>query len=492
VPSHDPERPNVLVILTDDQGAWALGAAGNDEIRTPNLDRLADQGMRFENYFCTSPVCSPARATLLTGRIPSQHGVHDWISAGNSTCEPARDGELIEYLQDQTGYTDVLAEHGYDCAMSGKWHLGDCHQPQKGFTFWRAHARGGGDYYHAPMVKNEKDVYFETRYITDVITDNALEFLQEERWSEQPFCLSVHYTAPHSPWNRGQHPPEIFESYYRDCPFESVPDEPQNPWAKQHPNRGFFESPERRREMLSGYYAAVTAMDAAVGRLLAWLDRNALAGNTLIFFTSDNGMNMGHHGICGKGNGTWPLNMYDTSVKVPAIMCRPGHVPAGVVCREMLSHYDWMPTLLDYLGLENPVAGELPGRSFAPILRTGQGTGRNEVVAFHEYGPVRMIRTPDWKYVHRYPDGPHELFDLSADPGERANLFGQAGQEERTRNLRERLDAWFERYVDPEVDGTTKNVRGRGQVGLATEDALGREPFAQDWTPWWRPGHEPK
>jgi arylsulfatase A-like enzyme len=125
---------NILFILSDDQGAWAMGCAGNDEIETPNLDRLAETGMRFENFFCASPVCSPARATLLTGRIPSQHGIHDWLAAGNTTAayEPERNGELTEYLVGQPGYTDYLAAAGYDCGISGKWHLGDSHHAQKG------------------------------------------------------------------------------------------------------------------------------------------------------------------------------------------------------------------------------------------------------------------------------------------------------------------------------------------------------------------------
>ncbi len=141
--SLDPARPNILVVLVDDQGAWAMGCAGNDEIQTPTLDRLARTGTLFSNFFCVSPVCSPARASILTGRIPSQHGVHDWIRAGSATDEPDKGGRLIEYLAGQTGYSDVLAANGYTCGISGKWHMGDSHHPQKGFSFWEVHARGG-------------------------------------------------------------------------------------------------------------------------------------------------------------------------------------------------------------------------------------------------------------------------------------------------------------------------------------------------------------
>src|SRR5262249_42696166 len=128
-----PKRPNVIVILTDDQGCWAMGCAGNREIRTPHLDRLAATGTRLDNLFCVSPVCSPARASLLTGRIPSQHGVHDWIRGGNIAGDLGPGSRPLRYLQGLTGYTDVMAAHGYACGLSGKWHLGDSASPQHGF-----------------------------------------------------------------------------------------------------------------------------------------------------------------------------------------------------------------------------------------------------------------------------------------------------------------------------------------------------------------------
>ena len=137
--NHDKKHPNIVFILTDDQGYWALGCNGNDEIITPNIDKLAEEGARFENFYCASPVCSPARASLLTGRIPSQHGVHDWIREGNTGPNS------IEYLKGMRGYTDDLADAGYQCALSGKWHLGNSIVPQKGFQLWYVHQRGGGE-----------------------------------------------------------------------------------------------------------------------------------------------------------------------------------------------------------------------------------------------------------------------------------------------------------------------------------------------------------
>ena len=469
--SRDPARPNVVFILTDDQGCWAMGCAGNPEIRTPNLDRLAREGIRFENFFCTSPVCSPSRASFLTGRIPSQHGVHDWIAGGNEV-----DG--IEYLEGQPGYTDILAANGYTCGISGKWHLGDSLNPQKSFSHWFIHPRGGGAYMNGEMIRHG-DVIRVPGYLTDAITDDALGFAEVHADGDQPFYLSLHYTAPHSPWI-DQHPQDIVDSY-DDCAFESCPQEPLHPgmafydfqFSKHVVDRHGNDIPVR--EYLKGYFAAVTAMDASVGRVLTRLDELGLRKNTLVFFTSDNGFNCGHHGIWGKGSATFPLNMYDTSVKVPAIASHPGRIPEGQVCEALLSGYDFMPTLLEYLGLPNPEAGKLPGRSFAPLLMGRENEGHDHVVVYDEYGPTRMVRTKDWKYVHRYPYGPHELYDLANDPGERINLLTderllaqvEGDRDEIVVSLKARLEEWFAQYVDPMLDGTREAVGGRGQINLA-------------------------
>lgn len=478
MPSRDATRPNILFVLSDDQGYWAMGCAGNAELRTPHLDRLARTGIRLDNLYCASPVCSPARASLLTGRIPSQHGVHDWLRAGNSPAEPDKGGRLTEYLRGMTGYTDILAAQGWTCGFSGKWHLGDCPHPQKGFSFWDVHARGGGPYYNAPMIRDGQEVAVPG-YVTDVITDNALRFLESQRDAAEPFYLGVHYTAPHSPWDRANHPADLYASYYDHCPFASTPVEPRHPWQINSAPQG--SDPEARRAILSGYFAAVTAMDANIGRLLDWLETHGLRENTLVFFTSDNGMNMGHHGIYGKGNGTFPQNMYETSVKVPGLLSRPGWAPQGVVAGEMVSHYDVMPTLLDVLGLPHPEAERLPGRSVAHLLRGEPGPERDVVVIYDEYGPVRMIRTREWKYVHRYPYGPHELWDLANDPGETRNLIDDPTYARRVEELKGELEAWFVRYVDPMLDGTKEPVTGKGQLGLAGPAGQGERAFAGDW-----------
>lgn len=478
--SMDPGRPNIVFILSDDQGEWALGSSGNSEIITPNLDRLAAEGMRFDHFFCVSPVCSPARASLLTGRIPSQHGVHDWIREGNVGAE------AVEYLQGLKGYTEVLADNGYVCGISGKWHLGASDRLQQGFSFWYVHQRGGSSYYNTPMVKDGRLIN-ETKYITTAITDEAIGFIERQAADEAPFYLSIHYTAPHSPWI-GNHPQQFID-LYEDCPFETCPQGEAHPWAiwADAPDAPTKDTLANPREQLKGYYAAVTAMDMNIGRVLDRLDALGLADNTLVIFTSDNGFNCGHHGIWGKGNGTFPLNMYDTSIKVPFLIRHPGRIPAGRVCSDMVSGYDFMPTLLDYVGLPVPDSDKLPGGSFAELLKdAASGSGpRERVVVYDEYGATRMIRTKEWKYVHRYPYGPDELYDLLEDPAETSNRIDDEQCQAVARAMKANLEEWFLRYVEPGRDGTKERVSGNGQLSLSGIRSGGKEPFhplGETWT----------
>ena len=478
--SREPARPNILFILSDDQGAWAMRCAGNEEMVTPNLDRLAASGVRFDNFFCASPVCSPARASILTGRIPSQHGVQDFLRAGNSRHLDNDDAE-IDYIAGQPTYVELLAQAGYECGLSGKWHLGHSALQRAGFAFWEVHAAGGGPYYNAPMFL-DGEFRRQEGYVSDIITDNALAFLDGQLGGDAPFSLNVHYTAPHAPWGREHHPVATFDEFHENCAFDSLPVEPMHPaqLAKEETAATIGDTPANRRLALSGYFAAVTEMDRNIGRLLDWLEANGLRENTLVVFNADNGMNMGHHGIWGKGNGTYPPNMYDTAVKVPALMSRPGYAPQDLVCDKLLSQYDFMPTLLGYAGVDNPYADGLPGRDFSAVLR-GESLGDEAAVfAFDEYGPTRMIRARNWKYVHRHAEGePNELYDLGADPGETRNLAGSAAHAEREAALRAELLGWFGRYADEVMDGSKQRVFGRGQVGLVGSDAYPK-PFADD------------
>ncbi len=307
-------------------------------------------------------------------------------------------------------------------------------------------------------------------YITDAITDDGLEFI--ERHKERKFYVSLHYTAPHSPWTG--HPRDIVASY-DDCPFESCPQEPLHPGAGPLTRASYGN-----RELLKGYFVAVTAMDENIGRIIKKLEDLNLREKTLIVFSSDNGFSCGHHGFWGKGNGTFPLNMYENSIKVPMIFSHPGTLPDGHVVDVMASQYDFMPTLLDCIGLERIQNDSLPGQSFLSALQGTATDGHEKIVIFDEYGPVRMIRTREWKYVHRYPYGFHELYDLVHDPFERNNLIDDASKTALIKELRNQLVSWFEKYVDPRMDGTRFPVTGSGQKHRVQDDISGENCFYAD------------
>lgn len=469
------KKPNIVFILSDDQGFYSLGCLNNSELKTPNLDKLAKKGILFSNCYCVSPVCSPARASILTGCIPSRHGVHDWIRAGNinpnnhnlSQEEKAHYDYLIEhkaikYLDGLPTYTKVLNDNGYECALSGKWHLGDSVNPQCGFTHWYTIGKGGCNNYKDPdMIENGK-ISFPKEYITDLITDKAVEYIDELANKNNPFYLSVHYIAPHTPWEPECHKKEHLD-LYKDCDYDKY--YPQLPDHK-NANSGskHYNSQENRNWAFQGYEASITAMDEGIGRIIDTLEKENVLDDTIIIFTSDNGFNLGHHGLFGKGNASTPLNMYDTSVKVPFIISCPNKIKSDITTKYTVSHYDFFPTILELAGIDYKLDKKQPGKSFVSVLKGDIVNKNNDIVTFDEYGATRMIRTNNYKYVHRFPAGPHEFYDLINDSGEFNNLYGKEEYKEIILNMRKRLYTWFEQYTEPSKDGTKENVTGSGQL----------------------------
>ena len=472
-------KPNILFILSDDQGAWAMRCAGNTDIYTPNLDRLAAEGVRFENFYCASPVCSPARASILTGEMPSCHGVQDWLCRGNVNADAHpymkdhphfQSHDIgIEYLAGHPSYIAELAKNGYRCALSGKWHLGNQEQAKEGFEKWFT-ISGGGCAYYAPDIYENGTFTYCHEYVTDVITDRALDYLDELEKGDAPFCLQVHYTAPHSPWTPENHPKKYLD-LYKDCAFTATPDEPIH--KNQATSAPLGDTPERRRENLTGYYAAITAMDANIGRLLDKLEQDGLADNTVVIFTADNGMNMGHHGIWGKGNGTYPPNMYDSSVKVPFLIRAPFIRDGGTVAQKSASHCDLFPTILDIASADYTLNDRQPGASLLPYLKNGcADTGNDRIIEIHdEYGFVRMLRSDRWKLVRRYRNDDNELYDMIADPYETTNLIDDPSLAGVVSELTAALEDWFDRYSDPVNDGKKSlTLTGSGQRDLCYKD----------------------
>jgi arylsulfatase A-like enzyme len=440
------DQPNILVVLTDDHGQWAAGCYGNREIHTPTMDYLAGTGVRMANAFTPSPVCSPARASFFSGLYPSQHGIHDWLwyECNIRTEQQRADLQGQPSLAAETTLPQMLTAQGYTCALSGKWHCGGDDHPQPGFDYWyslRANqpARDG-------QYSEQGRLVGLRGYHTDIITEHALTFLRQ-RDRSKPFFLFVGYIGTHSPW-RGH--PERLVAQYRDCRFDDLPDDVAYPFGRMA-WESTLNSRLNRREALAQYYASVTHIDEGVGRLLDELDAQGLRERTLVIYTADHGLNCGHHGVWGKGNGTRPLNMLEESIRVPLILNQPGHLFAGQVRGEMVDHCDLFETLLDFAGAQPARQRAYPGRSFKPMLTEGRGLPDWKDAQVAEYGQVRMIRTAAHKLVRYYPDGPQRLFDLIADPRETRDHL--AAQPALAAELSARMEAFFERHNDPARSG---------------------------------------
>ncbi|MBI3695249.1 MAG: sulfatase-like hydrolase/transferase, partial [Acidobacteria bacterium] len=315
-------------------------------------------------------------------------------------------------------FTQVLARHGYKCGLIGKWHMGDSPTPQQGFTHWFAMPTGGSRYQDAEMIWQGKTQVYPG-YLTEVLTDKALEFLEQSR--RDPFFLYLAYNAPHTPYDGT---PEKYRQIYRNSPLQTFPDEPLNPL-----NTGLGRANHRKRDSMITYYAMITAVDEQVGRIVRQLDDLNLRRDTLIVFAGDQGFMCGHHGLWGKGNGSWPFNMYEESMLIPMIYNQPGRVRPWLVIDAMVNNYDFPATILDYLG-QPP----LTGASYAPFLEGRKRPWRNAV--YGEYQYTRMVRTERWKYVHRTEGFPSELYDLLLDPHEKWNLVKESDQADRVKEMK--------------------------------------------------------
>ncbi|MFN3326723.1 MAG: sulfatase [Bryobacteraceae bacterium] len=333
-------RPNVVFFMTDDHGAWATGAYGCKEIHTPNIDRLAAEGARFTRAFACTPVCSPSRMTYMTGRLPSHHGVQDWLRPVDSFGERSR-----RWLDGHPTFSEILARNGYTLGMCGKWHMGQDETPQAGFTYW-ATIPGGGGPYRDPVIVHNGVASKREGFKTDLITDCALDFLDRQKGAENPFCLMLPFYAPHTPYD---YQPEPYSRPYAGASFSCFPDAPMHPWQ----NSG-LKRHHGNRESYRSYSALITGLDHNVGRVIGKLEALGFTGDTVVVFTADQGWNAGHHGVWGKGNGTHPFNLYEESIQVPLLWRHPGRIRAGITPAPMVSSYDFFPTLLDYLGIPSP------------------------------------------------------------------------------------------------------------------------------------------
>jgi len=432
--------PNIVFILTDNQGAWSLGCYGNPDILTPNIDRLASEGIKFTRALSSNPVSSPTRATLLTGLMPSQHGVHCYIDNKNMIGP-----EAIRMIDEFKSLGEILRDEGYVCGLSGKWHLGDHLNAQEGFTFWVTKPGGHTLEFYDQDVIEEGMIHKEPGYTTDFWTRKGIDFIRQN--IDHPFFLFLAYNGPYALGDLMLNPPRNRHAgYYKDKHFSCFPTDKMHPW--QNGNKAFHNT-QVGMERLA---AETSGVDDGVGEVMSELKKLGLDGNTIVIYTADQGYIGGHNGMWGMGDHFRPIGAHELMMNIPLIFRYSGSIKAGMTSDKLISNYDFLPTLLNYIGLEEkiPQKPDLPGRDFSPLLRGEELDWTNEV--FYEMENTRVIRTDEWKYVARFPDGPFELYNMKQDPQERFNLYGQPGSEGKLADLSLQLNYFFDKYADPQYN----------------------------------------
>jgi arylsulfatase A-like enzyme len=438
------ELPNVVFILTDNHGAWTLGCYGNDDIRTPNIDALAAGGMLFERAMSSNPVCSPTRATYLTGLMPSQHGLHSFLD-NKYMMGP----EAYYTLEEFETLPEILHSEGYVCGLSGKWHLGANATPHDGFEYWITMPRGStSNFYEDPIIHDGK-VMKTPKYMTDLWTEHAISFIEQNKDGEKPFLLYLAYNGPYCLGSPLQRPAQNRHAeYYSDKLLPSFPRDAIHPW--QYNNKAYHNNIVSIRRVA----AEVSAVDDGVGTVVETLRKHGLSDDTVVIFAGDQGWMGGQNGFFGMGDHTRPLGAHDLMMHVPMIVNHPGSITPGQT-GIMVSNTDFLPSVLDYLGLKRRIPDgpnqKISGRSYAAVLR-GQ-TIDWETAMYYEMEGCRCVRTERWKYVaRRSPDGPGELYDMIDDPHERFNLFGQSSHASVQQRMAKQLDDYFAEFANPKYD----------------------------------------
>ena len=480
------DYPNIVLIIADNLNPSLLGPYGNMEITTPNLDRMATEGMLFERAFAVSGVCSPTRASLLTGLLPSQTGVHNALPSGYEVD----DWSAIEEFRN---LPQTLKDAGYQTGLVGKYHLGQPDNAQLGFDYWVTFPSGHTNNFHgATIIDNGRTYWEEDTHLTDFWTEKAEDFIEESAGQDKPFFLFLSYNGPYNlapvvlntPDNR-------HVDYYRKR-IPGSPQEPIHPFLKnlivdatlhdQEALKGWRidekEGKNIRKKHTWADLAWATAIalnnkkamltvasetsmiDDGVGRIHAIIETLGLDEDTLIIFTSDQGAAYGQHGLWGNSSQARPVVAYDQNMRIPFIMSHPGVISENARTDKIINQYDVLPTLLEYIGLGDLPIENSPGKSFTGLLLDEETQWEN--VTYFEYILTRAIRTKEWKYVKRLLRSPDELYNLSDDPGENNNLIGNPSHEHVVADLDSRLTSFFDQFSATEYDvwrgGTAKAV----------------------------------
>ena len=432
VATAEQARPNVLLIVSDDQGYPDLGCMGIKPIRTPNLDRLAAEGVRATSFYVTWPACTPSRGSLLTGRYPQRNGLYDMVrndmvNYGHrfTQDEYAVSPEMTLGLDPrELTIGDMLRTNGYTSGVVGKWDMGQAKRYlplQRGFDYFYGHGNNGIDYftherYGIPSMfeNNQRTQADHGRYATDLFGEKGVAFINQHA-AKRPFFLLLAFNAPHSAST-------LAEDNGGEKPGVQAPPEEIEKYASTIAEK-----------KLRAYYAAVTRMDKAIGDLLTAIDRAGQTDNTIVIFMSDNG---------GSGNGgNAPLRgakstMWEGGLRVPLLVRWPGKLPAGKVTDEFLTSLEVMPMLLAATGTKAPDRLKLDGFDMLPVLKGERTSLRNEM--FWQRRSDRAARVGNWKWVDSAKG--KGLFDLSSDLGESHDMSKE--KPELLREMEGRFVAW--------------------------------------------------
>lgn len=454
------QQKNIIFIISDDHRYDAMGFMGKIPwLQTPGLDRLAKEGMHVKNAFVTTALCSPSRASVLTGMYAHSHTVVD-----NTAPEP----EDIVY------FPELLQKAGYQTAFFGKWHMGnEGDHPRKGFHHWEG-LRGQGEYYNPSLNINGKRTKFtDSTYIADLITDHAVNWMKKQK-KGQPFFVYLSHKGVHASFQ----PAKRHRGKYKDKPVPLPPsyhltatDEykkhgiPQ--WVKdqRHSWHGvdyMYDGAIDFETFYRNYLETLLSVDESVSGVLDYLKANGLDQNTLVMYMGDNGFSFGEHGLIDK------RHAYEESMRVPMIVKAPGVVKPGTVTEALVQNIDVAPTLLKYAGVSTP--SHMQGKSFLDVL-SGKSQEHRDRIFYEYYWEYHYPQTPTmfavrngkYKYIQYYGLWTqNELYDLESDPNEMNNLIADPKFKDLTRDLSAQIYNWLgetggmqiplKRNVYPKID----------------------------------------
>ncbi len=434
--------PNIIYILSDDHRYDFMSFMGKPEfLKTPNLDRMAKEGAHLQNAFVTTSLCSPSRASILTGMYSHRHGVVD-----NDSPVPASNIFFPQYLQ----------QTGYETAFMGKWHMGnESDEPRKGFDKWISF-KGQGVYYD-PLMNEDGEHVQRKGYITDILTEYAVNYINEKSRSSdterKPFFLYLSHKAVHAMFEPAERHKGKFDNVKIDYPDtmadtkENYDDKPR--WVKAqrygwHGVEYMYHGQMEFDEFYKKYCETILALDEGIGGVLDALKETGLDKNTIVFYMSDNGFSLGEHGLIDK------RQMYEESMRVPLLAYAPGLISPSTRIPDLIQNIDIAPTILELAGIKTP--DDMDGRSFLPQLKGEESDWRDRV--FYEYfwerpfphtPTVFGVRTNKYKYMtfHGIWDI-DELYDIENDPEEKHNLIKNPKHQELIKDLNRRVYAWLE------------------------------------------------